>query len=67
MVKLIAKRLNEILILVLVTIVIVQGVNIKDLQKKADYLFEEVYFLGGAVGLIDLELREHIEKGGADR
>lgn len=62
----IEKILNSILTLILVLIVICQGINIKDLQEKVDYLFDEIYFIGDVI--YDTEMDYYIdhptEKGG---
>lgn len=59
----IEKILNSILTLILVLIVICQGINITDLQKKVDYLQDEVLFTKGLVQTLDSELSYYIEKG----
>lgn len=59
----IEKILNGILTLILVIIVTCQGINIKDLQEKVDYLQDEVLFIKGLVQILDSELSYYIEKG----
>lgn len=39
-----------------------QGINIKVLQKKADYLFDELYATNGVLHSIEYDLDYHIEK-----
>ena len=39
-----------------------QGINIAELQKKSDYLFDELYTTNGVLHSIESDLDYHIEK-----
>lgn len=56
------KILNIMLVMILALTVFFQGINIKVLQEKADYLFDELYATNGVLHSIEYDLDYHIEK-----
>ena len=63
----IERLINRILVLLLLLAVGTQSNNIAELQKRMDYLLDELYTTTGVMYSIETDLDYHIEKCGAEQ